>query len=103
MFCLGGYLFFAVLVCPIFLLTRSRVTWTAGRIVCLGGFLAASPTVFVYFWTFVVALTRGDGREFLGDLLDLDWSLFLSMVLAGIIVASVYSAIQSAVLPRDAK
>ena len=95
-------MFFALIVCPIFLFTRSRVNWTASRIVVLGGALAALPTVVAYLWVFVAELARGDGIEFLGDLLDLDWSLFWSMVLAGVIVASAYCAIQSAVLRRNA-
>jgi hypothetical protein len=89
-----AYVLFALVALPVFLLTRTRVTWTPGRVLLLGAGTAISPMIIAFGWGFVKALLSGTQQEYFFAVLKQDWSVFMSFLLCGLVVALAFVVLQ---------
>jgi hypothetical protein len=77
-----AYLVMAIIVIPVFLVTKKRVMWSPIRVIAFGGVVAILPVVIAF------------GFSSFEDIANRDWTLFWSLFGAGIAVATAYVSIQ---------
>lgn len=90
-----AYLYMALIVMPIFLISRKRVSWTIAKVISLGGISALLPLLVTFFWVFIDELVRGDVMKFLLNTWNRDWTLFRALLGAGLAVSVAYAVIQT--------
>lgn len=85
-----SYMYMVVLVIPILWATRNQIIWTAPRLIVFGGVLGISPLIVAFAWELLDQALNGQVRQFAGELLRRDWTLFWTMLSCGLVVSSAF-------------